>query len=107
MTQGATWALAGSLGHRLNRLQHDPSSRRSQGIVLQLLASKSPQVRGCRGKLLWSHSSMPSCVGLEQQRCTIRLEPANKGWPTAKDSPQVKQSLRPSQGWQQEKSYLY
>lgn len=61
------------------------------GLHLQLLASKSPQVRGCRGKVQRkSHIyPCPAVLGWTWQRYTVRLDPAHKDSPQAGTKPQT------------------
>lgn len=77
------------------------------GLHLQLLASKSPQVRGCRKKLLWSYLSLPSCAGLHLAETTVSgwIQPTRDGL-QQRTGHRLKQSLRPSQRGQQEKLSL-
>lgn len=81
-----------------------PHSGGAMVLHLQLLASKSPQVRGCRGKLLCSYLSMPSCVGLHLAEITVPgwIKPTRGGL-QQRTAHRLKQSLRPSQRGQQEK----
>lgn len=67
------------------------------GLHLQVLASKSPQVRGCRGKLLWSRLSMPSRVGLDLAELHHQAGSSKQGM-THSEGHRLKQSLRPSLG---------
>lgn len=57
------------------------------GLHLQLLTSKSPQVRGYRGKLLWSHSSMPGCVGLDLAEIHHQAASSKQGVTYSKGQP--------------------